>query len=106
MNDLLSGGMEGLLQKLAEAQSQLASVQERMGEQKIEAAAGGGLVKVTVNGNLELLSVRIDPKAIDPTDPGMLEDLILTAVNRGLQQARDELQQGMMGALGGGFPGL
>lgn len=102
MDDLLSGEMEDLFQKLAQAQTQL----DGIGGQLFEASAGGGLVKVTVNGHLELKKLSIDPKAIDPSDPGMLEDLILTAVNRSLQQARDGMRQAMMGGLGSGFPGL
>jgi hypothetical protein len=96
-----------LMSQLQQAQSQLQDIEKTMGDREVKADAGGGMVKVSANGRLEVLSVKIDPRAMDPGDPGMLEDLILTAVNRALAQARDLMAQEMsQGLFGGKLPGM
>lgn len=95
---------QDMSEKMGDAQSQLA-------EARVEGSAGGGLVKVVLNGHLHLLEVEIDPAAVDPDDPSILGDLIVAAwrdahdeVAR-LQAAADPLG-GLGGALGGGLGGL
>ena len=96
------------LQKmLAEAQAMLAAqqeAQEKLKEQKVEASAGGGMVKVEISGDLRLQSLTIDPDAVDPEDVEMLQDLITAAVNEALRMA-EELQQSQLGGAegAGGF---
>jgi nucleoid-associated protein EbfC len=117
------------LQKmLAEAQAMLAAqqeAQEALKSERVEASAGGGMVKVTLTGDLRIESLAIDPDAVDPEDVEMLQDLVVAAVNEGIRMA-EELQQsklgggtegfdpssmleslglGGMGGLGGGLPG-
>ena len=100
-------GLGDLMQQLQQAQSQLQNIEKDMEDKQFSADAGGGLVKATVNGRLELLAIKIDPKAVDPDDAGMLEDLLVTAVNRALTQARDAMAQQMtQGLFGGKMPGL
>jgi DNA-binding YbaB/EbfC family protein len=76
---------------------QLRSVHAELRHREVSASAGGGMVTATVNGSLELVRLKIDPQAIDPSDIGMLEDLITAAVSealrRGQQMVREELQQ-------------
>lgn len=97
----------GLMQQLQQAQSRIQEMEKTMGDRRVEAEAGGGLVRAVASGRLELLSIQIDPKAIDPEDPGMLEDLVLTAANRALSQAREMMAQEMSnGLLGGKLPGM
>ena len=84
------------LQKmLAEAQAMLAAqqeAQEKLKEQKVEASAGGGMVKVAMTGDLRLESLVIDPDAVDPEDVEMLQDMVVAAVNEAMRMA-EELQQ-------------
>ncbi len=95
------------LQKmLAEAQAMLAQqqeAQEKLKEQKVEASAGGGMVRVAMTGDMRLESLTIDPDAVDPEDVEMLQDMVVAAVNEALRMA-EELQQSQLGgAEAGGF---
>jgi DNA-binding YbaB/EbfC family protein len=98
------------LQKmLAEAQAMLAAqqeAQEKLKEQRVEASAGGGMVKVAMTGDLRLESLVIDPDAVDPEDVEMLQDMVVAAVNEALRMA-EELQQSQLGgAEEGGMGGM
>src|SRR5690349_23600737 len=94
------------LQKmLAEAQAMLAAqqeAQEALKSEKVEASAGGGMVKVTITGDLRLESLTIDPDAVDPEDVEMLQDMVVAAVNEALRSAQ-ELQESKLGGLAEGF---
>ena len=102
----MAGNMQ-MLRQIQKMQAEMAKVQEELGTRTVTATAGGGAVEVTVSGHLELRTIKIDPAAIDPQDPGMLEDLILAAVNEGLKKAR-EMAGGAMAKFTGGLkiPGL
>lgn len=92
-----------LQRMLKEAQEMMAAqqqAQEKLREQTVDASAGGGMVKVTVSGDLRLSALTIDPDAIDPEDPEMLQDLVLAAVNEGLRQAAALAEQALEGAGG------
>jgi DNA-binding YbaB/EbfC family protein len=92
------------LQKmLAEAQAMMAAqqeAQEALKSERVEASAGGGMVKVTLTGDLRIESLAIDPDAVDPEDVEMLQDLVVAAVNEGIRMA-EELQQSKLGSPGG-----
>jgi DNA-binding YbaB/EbfC family protein len=96
-----------LMRQAQELQARLAKVQQELAEAEIEASAGGGAVTVTVNGQQQLLSVKISPEAINPDDAEMLEDLVLAAVNEALAKAQ-EMAAKRMGKITGGLniPGL
>jgi nucleoid-associated protein EbfC len=107
----VSFDMNNLLQQVGQMQEQMQQAQEELASQTVEATAGGGMVRVTANGAGDLREIKIDPKAIDPEDPDMLEDMVLAAVNEALRSARslaDTKLGGLAGgALGGlGLPGL
>jgi len=94
------------IQKLMrQAQQMQERMQRELGELVVEAAAGGGMVKVSMSGHKHLLSVAIDPEAIDPSDPAMLQDLVLAAVNEACRKV-DEALQSRLGSMAGGLPGL
>jgi DNA-binding YbaB/EbfC family protein len=95
------------MRQAQELQAKLAKAQEELAEATIEASSGGGAVKVTVNGQQQVLSVKISPEAIEPDDVEMLEDLVMTAVNEALAKAQ-EMAAKRMGKLTGGLniPGL
>jgi DNA-binding YbaB/EbfC family protein len=95
------------LRQAQQLQARLAKVQEELESATVEATAGGGAVRVTVSGKLKVQSIKIDPQAVDPKDVELLEELVLAAVNEGLQKAQ-EMAQAKLGALTGGMkiPGL
>ncbi|BFR47143.1 YbaB/EbfC family nucleoid-associated protein [Nitratidesulfovibrio sp. HK-II] len=100
-------GMNDLLRQAQVMQTKMSKLQAEMADRTLEATSGGGMVKVTVSGKQEVKAIVIDPKAVDPNDVEMLQDLVLTAVNEGLRQAKDMMEK-EMGALTGGLkmPGL
>jgi DNA-binding YbaB/EbfC family protein len=89
----------GLLQQAQAMQQQLMEAQARAAEEVVEGESGGGVVKITVTGGLEFRSVKIDPKAVDPNDVELLEDLVLAAIHDAVAQAR-EVTEDAMGGLG------
>jgi nucleoid-associated protein EbfC len=96
-----------MMRQAQQMQARLAKIQEDLGNETVEASAGGGAITVVVTGHQKLLSIKIDPEAIDPAEVDMLEDLVMAAVNEGLDKAR-EMAADRLGALTGGFkiPGL
>lgn len=102
----MAGNMQ-MLRQIQKMQAEMAKIQEELGTRTVDATAGGGAVQVTVSGHLELKALKIDPAALDPQDVGLLEDLILAAVNDGLKKAQ-EMAGGAMARFTGGMkiPGL
>jgi DNA-binding YbaB/EbfC family protein len=99
--------MNKLLQQAQQMQAQMAQAQEELANEVVEASAGGGLVTVKATGAGEIKEISIDPKAIDPNDPELLEDMVLAAVNEALRSAQALVQSKLGGTLGGlGLPGL
>ena len=98
----------GNLAKMAQQmQAEMARVQAEVEALIVETSAGGGAVKAVVNGSQEVVSITIDPSAVDPDDVEMLQDLITAAVNDGLNQVRDIAAEKMARVTGGlRLPGL
>jgi nucleoid-associated protein EbfC len=95
-----------MMQMAAEMQTRMVEAQEQLASSEVSGTAGGGLVSVTLNGHLHMVGVRIDPDAIDPEDPSMLEDLVKAA----WQDAHDQVAElqstnNPLGGLGGIDPG-
>ena len=106
----MSFDMNKLMQQAQQAMEEMQRLQEEAAKETVEATAGGGMVKVTANGAGEIVSISIDPKAIDPGDPELLADMITAAVNEALRSAAN-LMQSKMGqvippGLGGLLPGM
>jgi nucleoid-associated protein EbfC len=101
------GGMGDLLKQAQEMQGRIAKIQEELGQKTVEGSAGGGMVQVTVNGQFNLTTVKIEPAVINPAEKEMLEDLIAAAVNDAMRKAR-EMVSTEMSKITGGFkiPGL
>ncbi len=100
-------GMNDMLRQAQLMQRKMAALQEELGERRVEVSSGGGMVTVVCTGKQEVVSIKIDPAAVDPDDVDMLQDLVLTAVNEGLRQSK-EMMEKEMGAITGGLkiPGL
>jgi DNA-binding YbaB/EbfC family protein len=82
-------------------------MQEEMAERTVEASVGGGMVTVVANGRSEIISVKIEPQAVDPDDIEMLEDLVLAGVNEALRKAQEMMANEMTKLTGGmKIPGL
>ncbi len=99
--------MNQMMQQVKKMQKQMEKAQEELKNKTVEASTGGGMVTVTANGHKEILSIKINPDAVDPEDVEMLEDLVLTAINETLKKA-DELASKDLGKFTGGLniPGL
>jgi DNA-binding YbaB/EbfC family protein len=87
-------------------QEQMQKAQDELANETVEATAGGGMVTVTANGAGEIKQIKIDPKAIDPNDPEILEDMILAAVNEAIRSARSLMESKLGGLAGGALGGL
>lgn len=96
-----------LMKQAARIQRQMEEVQNQLAAKTVETTSGGGAVKITAKCDGTIASIKIDPQAINPSDPQLLEDLILTAVNSALAQAK-ELSSSEMGKVTSGLniPGL
>jgi DNA-binding YbaB/EbfC family protein len=79
--------------------------QEALKAERVEACAGGGMVKVVMTGDLHLESIAIDPDAVDPEDVEMLQDMVVAAVNEAVRSAQ-ELQESKLGGAMGGFDAM
>ena len=100
------GGMGGnvnmnMIKQAQKMQQDMLKAQEELEQKEYEAAAGGGVVKAIVNGRRELVSVTIDPEAVDPDDVEMLQDLIVAAVNSSIHKAADDAAIQMQKLTGG-----
>lgn len=100
-------GLGDIMKQAQELQERLARVQEEAAARTVEASAGGGMVKVTVNGRLEVVHLHIEPQVLEGGDVEMLQDLVVAAVNQGIRSAQ-QLMADEMGKVTGGLkiPGL
>ena len=97
-----AGQMAGMMKKVQKMQAEMGKMQEELKTRTLETTAGGGAIKVVVNGDKQLISLSIDPSAVDPEDVEMLQDMILAATNEALRQV-DEMTQKEMCKLTGGM---
>ena len=99
--------MQPSMKMIQQMQNRLAKIQQELEDTEIEGSAGGGAVKVTVNGQREFRSISIDPEFVDPDDVEMLEETIAAAISDAMGRAQ-KLSEEKMGALTGGMkiPGL
>jgi nucleoid-associated protein EbfC len=107
------GNLADLMRNAGKLRESVEKATESLGQIQVEGTAGGGAVAAKVNGRLELVSVRIDPKLLADGDAELLEDLVTAAVNQGLTKAREAAAQSLSALAGGlplpgfpGFPGL
>lgn len=107
MADFKLPDLGGLMEAAQKMQRDMQRVQEQLAHVRVEASAGGGMVSATVNGQLEIVSIRIDASVVDPKDIAMLQDLIAAAVNQALVKAKAVAQQELAKVTGGlSIPGL
>lgn len=99
--------MMKLMKQAQSMQKNMEKVQSDLAAREYEGTSGGGVVKAVVQGNMHVARVEIDPKVIDPADKDMLQDLIVSAVNTALENAREDAASEMAKVTGGlGIPGM
>ena len=91
---------------MQQAQAMQGKVQAELEALRIEGTSGGGLVRIEMTGAKEILSVRIDPSAVDPAEVEMLQDLVLAALRDASRQVDDAVQKKTSALLGGMLPGM
>ena len=96
-----------MMKQAQQLQKQMMKMQGELESATVEATAGGGVVKAVVSGKMRVESLSIDPDVVDADDVDMLQDLVMAAVNEGIEKAQ-EMANSKMGALTGGLkiPGL
>jgi nucleoid-associated protein EbfC len=101
------GAMGNLLKQAQDMQARMAKIQEELANKTVEGSAGGGMVRVTVNGQFNVTAIKIETAVVNADEKEMLEDLILAATNDGVRKAR-ELVSSEMSKITGGLkiPGL
>lgn len=104
---MFKGELGDLMRKAQEMGETFKAKQAELGARRIPVSVGGGMVKMEFNGKGEALSLQIEKEVLDPNDPAMLQDLVLSAVNLGVKEAQ-RIQQEEMAKLAGGLriPGL
>src|ERR1043166_198689 len=98
--------MDKLMQQVGQMQEQMQKAQDELANETVEASAGGGMSTVVANGAGEIKQIKIDPKAIDPDDPEMLEDMVVAAVNEAVRSAHSLMESKLGGLAGGALGGL
>ena len=107
---MMPGNMNNLMKQAQKMQKQMEETTKALEEKEYEATAGGGVVKVKINGKKEVTEVHLDEEVVDKDDIEMLEDLIMAATNEALRKVEDEAAKAMgklaggLGSMGGGFP--
>jgi len=102
------GNMGKMMKQVQKMQEEVLKMQGELQQRTMEASSGGGMVRITVNGRKEVESIAIDPAAIDPADPEMLQDMLVAAFNEALRKV-DEMTEKEMKKITGGLglpPGM
>jgi nucleoid-associated protein EbfC len=94
-----------MMQQVQQMQQQMQQAQEELANETVTASAGGGAVKATMTGSMELVSIEIDPDVVDPEDVEMLQDMVLAAVNEAMTSSQ-ELANKKLGGITGGLGDL
>jgi DNA-binding YbaB/EbfC family protein len=97
----MSKGFNQILQQAKKMQDRLMKLQEEMAAKTVEAQSGGGMVSCVVNGRQEVVSLKISHEVLEEKDSELLEDLIVAAVNEGLDRSREMVQEEMSKVTGG-----
>jgi nucleoid-associated protein EbfC len=94
--------LQKMLQQAQEMMAAQQEAQEALKQERVEASAGGGMVRVVASGDMRIQEIHVEPDAVDPDDVDMLQDLVLAAVNQALGQAEEIAAKKMEGLSGGG----
>jgi DNA-binding YbaB/EbfC family protein len=98
--------MAGMMKQVQKMQEKMALVQQELEQKAVTAESGGGMVKVTANGKQQIVKIQIDKEVVNPDDVEMLEDLVLAATNKALEDASKMAQEEMAKATSGMIPNI
>lgn len=98
--------MAGMMKQVQKMQEKMAQVQAELENKTVVGESGGGVVKVTANGKQHIVKMEIDKEVVDPTDVAMLEDLVLSATNKALEEAAKMAQEEMSKVTSGLMPNI
>ncbi len=98
--------MAGMMKQVQKMQERMALVQQELEQKTVTAESGGGMVKVTANGKQALVKIQIDKEVVNPEDVEMLEDLVLAATNKALEDAAKMAQEEMAKVTSGLMPNI
>jgi nucleoid-associated protein EbfC len=96
--------MQAMMKQVQQMQERIAKVQAELEQKTVTSDAGGGMVKVTVTGKQQIVKIEIEPSVVNPQEKDILEDLIIAATNKALEQANAMAQQEMQKATQGMIP--
>ena len=104
---MMKGGIGNMMKQVQKVAEDTQRLEEELGQQRIEATSGGGMVTAAANGKGEILDIKIDPQVVDPEDVEMLQDLVLAASNEALRRAQQMVNEDMSKVTGGlQLPGM
>jgi len=103
---MFGGDMMGMLGKVKEFQAKMKEAQDNLGQLSESAEAGAGMVKATVNGRKQVVSLIIDPDLMKPEDREMLQDLVIAAVNRAIDNIEDKIKAHIQESTEGVLPNI
>lgn len=98
--------MMGMMKQLQKIQERMAQVQQELELKTVTGESGGGMVKVTANGKQQIVKIQIEREVVDPNDPDMLEDLIVAATNKALEEAAKMAKEEMARVTSGMLPNI
>jgi len=102
----LKPNMANIMKQAQKMQEEMARVQENLQNIEVEGSSGGGMVKVTANCKMQIVSINIEPEVYEDNDKEMLEDLVIAAVNQALNQAQERASEEMNKVTGGLMAGM
>ncbi len=99
--------MKFLMKQAQDMQKKMETIKGELAQKEIKITSGGGMVELVINGQQEIKEIHIEPDIIDPEDKEMLEDLVLAAVNEGVRQSKEMVNEEMSKLTGGiNLPGM
>jgi DNA-binding YbaB/EbfC family protein len=100
-------GLQGLMKQAQQMQQKMSTLQKELEQREFETSAGGGMVKIKINGKQQIISLSINKECVDPNDVESLEELIKTAVNQSVKESQEMVSQAMSKVTGGlNIPGM